>query len=55
MAIAANRQADPDTLRAVLLEILGGERLAYGELDSAPFDTGWVPAPLRPLTAIYRR
>jgi hypothetical protein len=42
MAIAANRQADAETLRSVLLDILGGQRLAYRELDSAPFDPDWI-------------
>jgi len=42
MAIGANRQSDPETLRSALLDVLGGDRLVYRELDSAPFAPDWV-------------
>lgn len=46
MALAANRQADADTIRETLLGVLGSDRLDYRELDSAPFDPDWVLAGL---------
>jgi hypothetical protein len=44
MAAAANRQADPDTIRTTLLRVLGDRRLAYRELDGAPLDPAWILA-----------
>jgi len=44
MAAASNRKADADTIRAMLIGLLDSQRLAYRELDSAPFDPDWVLA-----------
>ena len=42
MAAASNRQADADTIRDELLELLDGDRLPCRKLDGSPFSATWV-------------